>query len=432
MSTKKVDRRNNSIVIGMQWGDEGKGRITDLLAKDADIISRFSGGNNAGHTVIVGTERFELHLIPCGILYPEKKNLLGNGMVIHPEAMVKEMEKLEKRDVSIEKLFISDRANVIMPYHLLLDKLEEARKGKAKIGTTQKGIGPAYTDKAARRGIQMNDLLDLETLREKLEVNLSYTNLLLTKIYNAEAMTADEIIEAYKPWIEKLQDKIVNTSAIINQGLKENKDILFEGAQGTMLDIDHGTYPFVTSSNASAGGVCAGCGVGPTYIDEVLGVAKAYTTRVGAGPFPTEDHGPEGKRLQDVGHEVGVTTGRPRRCGWFDLPLMKHAIEANGTTQLAITKLDVLGSFETIKICTGYRYQDQVLESFPTSVKLLEQVEPIYKSYPGWNSSISDVRDYDALPKEAKAYIEALEELCGIPVVLIGTGPEREQIVRKL
>lgn len=417
------------VVVGAQWGDEGKGRITDMLAKTADVVARFSGGNNAGHTIIVGQERFELHLIPSGILYSEKKNIIGNGVVVDPKAMIEEMAKLEARGLSTDNLFISEGAQVIMPYHLLLDQLEEERKGANKIGTTKKGIGPAYTDKVARRGIRMADLLDEENLRKKLERNLEFTNLLITKVYGGEPMAADQIIEQYRPFIEKLRKHITNTSLMIEECNKAGKGVFFEGAQGTLLDVDYGTYPYVTSSNPTAGGVCTGSGIGPAHIHEVIGVAKAYVTRVGEGPFPTELTDELGEEIRTKGHEFGVTTGRPRRCGWFDLPIMKHAIRVNGLTQIALTKLDILNGFETLKVCVGYKYKGQTLENFPMDVNIIGDLEPIYVDLPGWEEDISSVREYDKLPLNAQKYVEFIEEQAGVKISIIGLGPERDQAI---
>ncbi len=419
----------NMIVIGAQWGDEGKGRITDMLAKTADVVARFSGGNNAGHTVIVGKERFELHLIPSGILYSEKKNLIGNGVVINPIALVSEMEMVENRGVSTDNLFISENAHVIMPYHLLLDQLEEERKGPNKIGTTKKGIGPAYTDKVARRGIRMSDLLDEEILRKKLMLNLDFTNLLITKIYGADPVSVDEIIESYRPYIAKLTKHITNTAIIIDECNKAGKGVFFEGAQGTLLDIDYGTYPYVTSSNPTAGGVCTGSGIGPVKIDEVIGVAKAYITRVGEGPFPTELNNELGSFLREKGHEYGVTTGRPRRCGWFDGPIHRHGIRVNGLTQIALTKLDILSGVDTLKICTAYKYKGEILKDFPMNQNIIGDLEPIYEELPGWKEDISEIRAYADLPENARRYVEFIEELGGVKVSIIGLGPERDQAI---
>lgn len=420
---------SNVIMVGAQWGDEGKGRITDLTAKDADIVARFGGGNNAGHTVIVGEEKFELHLIPCGILHPDKKNILGNGMVIHPPSLVHEMEGLEARGISMEHLYISDAAHVVMPYHLELDRLEEERKAGKNIGTTRKGMGPTYTDKVARRGIRMCDLLHTERLTQRLQENLEYTNQLLEKIYNAPTYNVEQIIQEYQPFIEKIRKHVTNTSWMIHECIQEEGSVFFEGAQGALLDIDQGTYPFVTSSNPTAGGVLTGCGVGPTQIDRVIGVTKAYLTRVGTGPFPTEQINPIGKALQKQGHEVGVTTGRPRRCGWFDAVLMRHAIRISGITELALTKLDVLSGFDPIAVCNAYRYKGEVLTEFPTDASILAEAEPIYTELPGWTEDISSIRNYKQLPAQTRTYIEWIEENCGIPASILSLGPEREMAI---
>ena len=417
----------NTILVGSQWGDEGKGKVTDMMAKSADMIVRFSGGNNAGHTVIVGDQKFELHLIPSGILYPEKMNIIGNGVVINPEALVEEMDMLEGRDVTTDNLYISESAQVIMPYHILLDGLEEERKGDNKIGTTKKGIGPAYTDKVARRGIRMADLLDEENLRDKLEKNLAFNNLLITEVYGGEAVDVDEIIKELRPFIERLRKHITNTSLLIDEYNKAEKNIFFEGAQGTLLDVDYGTYPFVTSSNPTAGGVCTGAGIGPADINDVIGVVKAYVTRVGAGPFPTELENEYGKRLREKGHEFGVTTGRPRRCGWFDVPILKHAVRVNSLTQIALTKLDVLSGFDKIKVCTGYEYKGKLITEFPMDQNIVSELDPVYEELPGWEEDISKVRDYNDLPDNAKKYVEYIEQVSGVKVTIIGIGPEREE-----
>lgn len=420
---------SNKIVVGTQWGDEGKGKITDTLARTADVIVRFGGGNNAGHTVIVGEEKFELHLIPSGILYSEKQNMIGNGVVIDPEAIVSEMKMVKDRGISLENFFISETAHIIMPYHRLLDKLEEERKADSKIGTTGKGIGPAYTDKIARRGIRVIDTLDKDRFYRKLQDTLDYQNLVLEKIYGAEPMDAEEIIAQYQGFIDVLRPHVTNISILLEEARKEKKQIFFEGAQGTLLDVDYGTYPFVTSSNPTAGGVCTGSGVGPTRIDDVIGVAKAYLTRVGEGPFPTELEGEMGEYLREKGHEFGVTTGRPRRCGWFDVPIIKHAFRVNGLTKIALTKLDVMSGMEEIKVCTGYEYRGETLTEFPVENEILSECKPIYKTISGWQEDIRGIKDYDKLPKAAKDYIELIEELTGVTVGVVGTGPEREETI---
>jgi len=420
---------SNKIVVGAQWGDEGKGKITDMLAKTADLVVRYGGGNNAGHTVIVEDEKFELHLIPSGILYEDKKSVLGGGVVIDPEAMVEEMEGLEDRGISLKNLYISETAHVIMPYHRLLDGLEEKRKGDSKIGTTGKGIGPCYTDKTARRGIRIADLLNEERFRCKLEQTLEFHNTVLENVYNEEKLDAEEIIEEYKPFIEKIRPHVTNTSLLLNEAYAEDKRIFFEGAQGTLLDIDYGTYPFVTSSNPTAGGVCTGTGMGPTTIDDVIGVTKAYLTRVGEGPFPTELEDKWGEFLREKGHEYGVTTGRPRRCGWLDIPILKHAVRVNGLTEIALTKIDVLTGIDEIKVCTAYKHGEQIVEEFPPYLENEIPYEPVYESWPGWEEDITGCRNYDELPTNAQKYIERIEELVGVPAKIISVGPGRKEAI---
>ncbi|RCW44119.1 MULTISPECIES: adenylosuccinate synthase [unclassified Halanaerobium] len=419
----------NKVVVGAQWGDEGKGKITDMLARTADIVVRYGGGNNAGHTVIVGDEKFELHLIPSGILYPKKKSILGGGVVIDPAALVEEMKGLEKREVNLKNFYISETAHVIMPYHRLFDKLEEERKGDEKIGTTGKGIGPCYTDKTARRGIRIADILDKKRFKKKLEKSLAYHNLILEKIYGVKKLSADDLIAEYEPYIEKIKSHVCNTSLLLNEAYKRGEKIFFEGAQGTLLDVDYGTYPFVTSSNPTAGGVCTGTGMGPTTIDNVIGVTKAYLTRVGEGPFPTELHGEWGKFLREKGHEYGVTTGRPRRCGWFDIPVLKHSARVNGLTEIALTKLDVLSALKEIKICTAYKHGSKTVEEFPPYLESEIPYEPVYESWTGWEEDITGCRRYEELPGNAKRYVERIEELSGIPVKIIGVGPKREEAI---
>ena len=422
---------SNKIVVGTQWGDEGKGKVTDMLASTADVVVRFGGGNNAGHTVIVDDEKFELHLIPSGILYPEKTCVIGNGVVIDPVVLVEEMEGLAKRGISLDNLYISETAHVIMPYHRLLDGLEEKRKGQDKIGTTGKGIGPTYTDKAARKGIRVIDLLDEDRFRKKLEKSLEYKNILLEKVYNEEPFSVDEIIEEYKPSIKKIRSHVRNTSLLLDEKIKEDKKIFFEGAQGTLLDIDYGTYPYVTSSNPTAGGVCTGSGVGPVQIDDVIGVAKAYITRVGEGPFPTELKGEIGEKLREKGNEFGVTTGRPRRCGWLDIPVLKHAARVNGLTEIVLTKVDILSGFGEIKVCTAYKNDDEILEEFPADFERLEDYKPVYQKFEGWDEDISKVREYENLPENAKKYIETIEDMVDTRISIIGIGPGREEAIIK-
>ncbi|KXS40958.1 MAG: adenylosuccinate synthase, partial [Candidatus Frackibacter sp. T328-2] len=372
------------VVVGSQWGDEGKGKITDMISRKADVVVRYQGGNNAGHTVVVGEKELRLHLVPSGILYEDTTCVIANGVVVDPKVLLEELEYLADKEVEVKDFYISSNAHVIMPYHRALDQLEEKRKGNDKIGTTGKGIGPVYKDKIARSGIRMADLLDEEVLKEKLTANLELKNQILEKVYDGERFGIDELVTEYMEYGKELEKFITDTSYLINQAIEQQDNVLFEGAQGTLLDIDHGTYPFVTSSNPTAGGVCTGTGVGPTKIDSVIGIAKAYTTRVGAGPFPTELTGEMGDLIRDKGGEFGTTTGRPRRCGWFDATIVKYAQRVNGLTSIAVTKLDVLDGLDTIKLCTGYKYKDEVLKEFPTDQKVLAECEPIYEEFAGW------------------------------------------------
>ncbi|MCK4436491.1 adenylosuccinate synthase [bacterium] len=421
---------SNLVVVGTQWGDEGKGKIIDILAERADIIARFQGGANAGHTVVVGEEEFVFHLIPSGILRAGKQCVIGNGVVIDLKALIEEMDYLKGKGVKIEgNLFISENAHLTMPYHKILDQIMDKRRGKGKLGTTGRGIGTTYSDKSARVGIRMIDLLNKETFQQKLEINLEEKNYLLEKFYNRERISKEGILEEYLLYTEKIKDCVTNTSALINQAIDEGKNVLFEGAQGTLLDIDFGTYPYVTASNPIAGAVCTGLGIGPTKIESVMGVAKAYTTRVGEGPFPTQ-FSPEfenGMRLR--GKEYGATTGRPRRCGWFDAVVVRHAVRVNGLSNLAITKLDVLDNLEKIKICVGYKYQGGVLEDFPALLKVAQQCEPVYEEMEGWTDDISHIKDYQRLPEKAKRYLERLTELLNTEISLVSVGPKREQTI---
>lgn len=416
------------VVVGAQWGDEGKGKVTDKLAETADYVVRFSGGNNAGHTVIVGEKKYELHLIPSSILYPNKKSVIGNGVVIDPLALISEMEGLKKRGLSFENFYISEQAHVVMPYHKEFDGLEEKRKGDNKIGTTKKGIGPAYTDKVARRGIRICDLIDEDRFKNKLDNILEYKNLILTKVYNEKELSYDNILKQYLEAAEKIKPYVKDTSKLLDKAYKRDENIFFEGAQGTLLDIDYGSYPYVTSSNPTAGGVCTGSGFGPTKIDDIIGVAKAYLTRVGAGPFPTELFNEMATFLQEKGHEYGVTTGRARRCGWLDLPLLKYAVRVNGLTELVLTKVDILSGLEEIKVCTAYKGDSCNISQAGSQ----EDNEPIYETYPGWDEDIKGVQNFTELPKEAKNFINMIEKEIEIPITVIGTGPEREDaIIRK-
>lgn len=417
------------VLIGAQWGDEGKGKITDFLARQADIVVRYQGGNNAGHTVVVGEEEYRLHLIPSGILYPEKMCLIGNGVVIDPAVLVAELEYLQKKGIATDNLRISPRAHLIMPYHKKLDEVQEEKKGQNKIGTTRRGIGPAYMDKAARTGIRVVDLLDRDEFARKLENNLEDVNFLLKRVYEVDGFDFEEVFNEYMRYAEILRPYVADTSVILHEALEAEKKILFEGAQGTLLDLDHGTYPYVTSSHPTAGAACIGAGIGPTEIDKAVGVIKAYTTRVGEGPFPTELKDEIGQHLREMGREYGTTTGRPRRCGWFDGVAARYAARINGLDSFALTKLDVLTGVETIKICVGYRFQGEVLREFPASLKVLAQCEPIYEELPGWAEDISGARDFADLPQAAQNYVRRIEEITGTRVSLIGVGTRRSQTI---
>ncbi|PKM88066.1 MAG: adenylosuccinate synthase [Firmicutes bacterium HGW-Firmicutes-12] len=417
------------VLIGSQWGDEGKGKITDYLAEKADVVVRYQGGNNAGHTVVVDNQEFKLHLIPSGILYPGSTCIIGNGVVIDPQVLVEELEYLEKRGICTDSLKLSLRAHLIMPYHIRLDELEEERKGVNKIGTTRRGIGPAYMDKAARIGIRLVDLLDEEEFAERLKRNLDEKNNLFNKIYETEGFEFTEIFERYRGYLPKMRKYITDTSVIIHQFLSEKKNVLFEGAQGTLLDMDHGTYPYVTSSHPVAGAACIGAGVGPSEINKTIGVVKSYTTRVGEGPFPTELLDEQGDFIRRQGHEFGTTTGRPRRCGWLDVVILRYAARINGLNSIAITKLDVLDNIERIKICTAYDYRGEVLTEFPASLKVLAECKPIYEEFEGWMADTTTARCYEDLPPKAKMYLERISGLIKVPASIIAVGPKREQTI---
>ncbi|WP_047983472.1 adenylosuccinate synthase [Ornithinibacillus californiensis] len=415
------------VVVGTQWGDEGKGKITDFLSQNAEVVARYQGGNNAGHTIKFDGETYKLHLIPSGIFFKEKICVLGNGMVIDPKAFVEEIAYLHERDVSTDNLKISNRAHVILPYHLKLDILQEEEKGENKIGTTKKGIGPAYMDKAARSGIRIADLLDKDAFREKLEQNLKEKNRLFEKVYEVEPLQVEDILEEYYAYGQQLAKYVCDTSVVLNEALDEGRRVLFEGAQGVMLDIDQGTYPFVTSSNPIAGGVTIGSGVGPTKIKHVVGVSKAYTTRVGDGPFPTELHDEVGHQIREVGREYGTTTGRPRRVGWFDSVVVRHARRVSGITDLSLNSIDVLTGIETLKICVAYTYKGEVMEEFPASLKVLAECEPVYEEMPGWSEDITNVSSLHELPINARHYLERISQLTQIPLSIFSVGPDRTQ-----
>ena len=418
-----------TILVGTQWGDEGKGKVTDLIARDYDFVVRFQGGNNAGHTVIHGDTKLALHLIPSGIMYDAVTPVIGNGCVIDPHVLVEEMDMLESKGIATDKLRISGNAHVIMPYHLDLDGADEARLGKNKIGTTKRGIGPCYQDKFARYGIRVQDLLDEHILREKLAAALSVKNDILEKVYGLSGYTVDAICDEYLPFAARMRPHVIDAAQVLNEALRGGKRVLFEGAQATQLDIDHGTYPFVTSSNCTAGGACTGSGVGPVAMERVVGVAKAYLTRVGSGPFPTELDDEDGVRLAEVGCEVGVTTGRARRTGWYDAVVVRYAAEVNGLTDIALTKLDVLGAFETIKVCTAYEADGRNWASVPGQQTAFHHAKPVYEELPGWNCDISGCRSFEELPKEARDYVAFLEELAGVRVSIVTVGAERDQTI---
>ncbi|SHK54239.1 adenylosuccinate synthase [Desulforamulus aeronauticus] len=417
------------VIIGAQWGDEGKGKVTDFLAEKAELIVRYQGGNNAGHTVVVDDQEFKLHLIPSGILYPDKLCVIGNGVVIDPKVLKTELDSLKDRGVPIGKLCVSQRAHVIMPYHRQLDAVEEEQKGDAKIGTTKRGIGPTYTDKTSRVGIRIVDLIDKEEFPKMLKQNIDCKNELFTKIYNVEGFSFEEVLSEYQGYAEMLEPMTEDVSLLVHNAIKEGKNVLFEGAQGTLLDLDHGTYPYVTSSHPTAAAACLGSGVGPTKIDRALGIVKAYTTRVGEGPFPTELHDQLGEEIRKNGNEYGTTTGRPRRCGWFDAVIVRYAARVSGLDSLAITKLDVLTGLPVIKLCSGYRYKGEVIKEFPASLKELAKCEPVYEEFPGWQEDISQVTKYEDLPENAKRYLERIVELTEVKIAIIGVGVKRTQTI---
>jgi len=415
------------VVVGTQWGDEGKGKITDFLAEGADVVARYQGGNNAGHTIMIGNKKYKLTMIPSGIFNENKTCVIGNGMVINPSALIDEINYIHENGFSSENLRISDRAHVIMPYHLVLDGLEEERKGDNKIGTTRKGIGPCYMDKAARNGIRIADLLDAEEFSEKVRRLIAEKNQVIQQVYGGEALDAEQVIAEYLGYAETLRPYVTDTSVVLNDAIDAGQKILFEGAQGVMLDIDQGTYPFVTSSNPTAGGVCIGSGVGPSKIQQVIGVAKAYTTRVGDGPFPTELSNETGDWIREKGHEYGTVTGRPRRVGWFDSVVVRHARRVSGITGLSLNSLDVLSGLDTVKICTGYKYRDQVIEHYPASLKMLAECEAVYEELPGWSEDITGAKSLEDLPENTRRYVERVSELTGIPIAIFSVGRNREQ-----
>ena len=420
----------NTIVVGSQWGDEGKAKVIDVLAEHADVVIRFQGGANAGHTVVVGDQEFVFHLIPSAIMRPGKICVIGNGVVLDPAQLLSEIEELEGRGFEVRgRLFLAENMQIVMPWHVQLDQLKEKAAGKNAIGTTGRGIGPAYVDKVARCGIRLCDLLDPANLLAKVESILEEKNVLFTKVYAAEPLQAEPIVATYLEFGRKLGPLVSNASLLLEKSIKAGKTLLFEGAQGTILDVDHGSYPYVTSSNTIAGSACCGSGVGPTAIQSVIGVVKAYTTRVGNGPFPTELQGELGANLREWGGEFGATTGRPRRCGWFDAVVVRKAVRVNGITGLAITKLDVLDKLDEIRVCTGYTIDGKAIEDLPVQIRDFEKVQPVYETLPGWNTDTSAAQSWADLPATAKHYLERLAELSGAPIAMVSVGPRRDQAI---
>ena len=422
-----------SVLVGAQWGDEGKGKVTDLISGDFDVVCRYSGGANAGHTVIANGKKLALHQVPSGVMYEGTTPVIGNGCIVDPEVLLSEVDTLEAEGISCADLRISGNAHIVMPYHKDLDGAHEKKLGKNLIGTTKRGVGPCYMDKMNRTGLRMQDMLDDDTFREKLAAALAYQNPILEKVYGLPTYTVEQICEDFLPYAERLRPYIIESSKLLNEELAAGKNILFEGAQATMLDIDHGTYPFVTSSNCTAGGAVTGSGVGPCNIERVLGVAKAYLTRVGSGPFPTELDLNEGvgKFLLETGHEYGVTTGRKRRCGWYDAVVVKYAAQINGLTDLAITKLDVLTGLDTIKVCTAYDCDGVEYDTVPEHRAVFDHAKPKYIEVPGWQEDITDCRSFDELPQAAQDYIKLIEDLSGVKVSIVAVGPDREQTINR-
>ncbi|MFH1997003.1 MAG: adenylosuccinate synthase [Candidatus Omnitrophota bacterium] len=417
----------NTVIVGAQWGDEGKGKVIDVLARRADYIVRYQGGNNAGHTVVTGNETFILHLVPSGVLHQKKICIIGNGVVVDPQALMDELAFLRNKGIDVSGRFmISEEAHVIFPYHRRLDELRELKKTN-RIGTTKRGIGPCYADKINRIGIRVVDLMNDRVFKEKLRYNIEVKNEILSKIFNVGTFSFDEMYKEYTKHAEAIRPYVANTTVILNDAIKKKKKIIFEGAQGALLDIDHGTYPFVTSSSATAGGACTGAGIGPSKIDKVIGVVKAYTTRVGEGPFPTEFSKNLMGEIRVKGNEFGATTGRPRRCGWFDAIVVKHSIMVNGIDEVAVTKLDVLDDLEKIKICTSYKYQGKTITDFPTDMDIMMKCQPVYEEVPGWKEDTTRITSYVKLPKNAKNYLKLLRKMLEIKIILVSVGSERRQ-----
>ena len=417
------------VLLGAQWGDEGKGKATDHLGDRVDYVVRYQGGNNAGHTVVIGDQKYALHLLPSGILSPNVVQVIGNGVVIDPAVLLEEIKGLNERGINTSKLKISTNAHLITPYHRTIDKVSERFLGKSKIGTTGRGIGPAYADKINRIGIRVQDLFDPSILKQKIEAALHDKNQILIKVFNRKGITVDEVLSEYLGYAEVLKPYVADTALLLDEALKAGKTVLLEGSQGTLLDVDHGTYPFVTSSNPTAGGASTGSGIGPTKITRVIGILKAYTTRVGSGPFPTELFDADGEALRKIGGEVGVTTGRNRRCGWFDAPIARYAVRVNGLTDFFLTKLDVLTGWEKIPVCVAYDVDGKRVEELPASQSDFHHAKPIYEYLPGWSENISKAKSIDDLPKNARAYVEYLEKISGAPISAIGVGPGRDETI---
>ncbi|MFI8458880.1 adenylosuccinate synthase [Kitasatospora sp. NPDC085464] len=418
------------VLVGAQWGDEGKGKATDLLGGSVDYVVRYQGGNNAGHTVVIGDQKYALHLLPSGILSPNVTPVIGNGVVIDPAVLLSELAGLNERGIDTSKLLVSGNAHLITPYHRTLDKVTERFLGKRRIGTTGRGIGPTYADKINRVGIRVQDLFDESILRQKIEAALHDKNQILVKLYNRRTIPADLVVEEYLGYAEKIKPFLADTTLVLDEALKADKVVLLEGGQGTLLDVDHGTYPFVTSSNPTAGGACTGAGIGPTKIDRVIGILKAYTTRVGSGPFPTELFDADGEALRRIGGERGVTTGRDRRCGWFDAVIARYATRVNGLTDFFLTKLDVLTGWEQIPVCVAYEIDGKRVEELPYNQSDFHHAKPIYETLPGWSEDISKAKSFAELPKNAQAYVKALEEMSGAPISAIGVGPGRDETIQ--
>ena len=418
------------VLLGAQWGDEGKGKATDLLGGSVDYVVRYQGGNNAGHTVVVGDQKYALHLLPSGILSPGCTPVIGNGVVVDPAVLLSELSGLNERGVDTSKLLISGNAHLITPYHTTIDKGTERFLGQRKIGTTGRGIGPSYADKINRVGIRVQDIFDESILRQKVEAALDFKNQVLAKLYNRRAIAVDQVVEELLGYADQLSGYVADTTLILNNAVDQGQVVLFEGGQGTLLDVDHGTYPFVTSSNPTAGGACTGTGVGPTKISRVIGILKAYTTRVGAGPFPTELLDDDGEKLRAIGHERGVTTGRDRRCGWFDAVIARYATRVNGLTDFFLTKLDVLTGWERIPVCVAYEIDGKRVEELPYSQTDFHHAKPIYETLPGWSEDITQAKTFDDLPKNAQKYVQALEDMSGAPISAIGVGPGRDETIQ--